>query len=65
MDIKELFLSFKEEDFLNNKINLHIHSDYSDGRENFDKLIEQAKEKNIKYISITDHNCLEGYRDSK
>ena len=65
MDIKELFLSFKEEDFLNNKINLHIHSDYSDGRENFDKLIEQAKEKNIKYISITDHNCLEGYKNSK
>ena len=28
MDIKELFLTFKKEDFYN-KVNLHIHSNFS------------------------------------
>lgn len=64
MDIKQLFLNFKEEDFFNN-VNLHIHSNYSDGKADFDDLIEQAKNKGLKYISITDHNCLAGYKNSK
>ena len=62
--IKELFLSFKKEDFFQN-VNLHIHSNFSDGKENFDTLIEQAKQKGLKYISITDHNTIEGYKTSK
>ena len=64
MNIKELFLNFKKEDFYN-RVNLHIHSNFSDGIEDFDKLIEQAKSLNMKYISITDHNTIEGYKKSK
>lgn len=64
MDIKNLFLSFKEDDFFS-KINLHIHSNNSDGEVEFDKLIEQAKNFNMKYISITDHNTVAGYKNSK
>ena len=64
MDIKELFKSFKKEDFYN-KVNLHIHSNFSDGKSDFDELILQAKKLNMKYISITDHNCIKGYEQSK
>lgn len=63
MDLKELFLNFNEEDFCS-KINLHIHSNYSDGIEDFDKLIEQAKKIDMKYISITDHNCVLGHKNT-
>ena len=64
MDIKELFLSFKKEDFYS-RVNLHIHSNFSDGIEDFDSLIEQAKSLNMKYISITDHNCVLGHKKTK
>lgn len=64
MNIKELFSTFKAEDFYSN-INLHIHSNYSDGILDFDKLIEEAKTLNMKYISITDHNTILGYKNSK
>ena len=47
------------------KINLHIHSNISDGLKDFDKLVEQAKNLNMKYISITDHNSIQGYQNSK
>ena len=64
MDIKELFLSFNEVDFFS-KINLHIHSNFSDGVEDFDSLVEQAKNLNMKYIAITDHNCVLGHKNTK
>lgn len=64
MDIKELFKTFNKDDFYS-KVNLHIHSNNSDGIEDFDKLILDAKSLGMKYISITDHNCVEGYKNSK
>lgn len=64
MDLKELFASFKKEDYFN-KVNLHIHSTVSDGSFEFDKLIEQAKKLNLSHISITDHNSVDGYKNSK
>lgn len=64
MDIKELFLGFNKEDFCS-KINLHIHSNFSDGVEDFDSLVEQAKNLNMKYIAITDHNCILGHKNTK
>lgn len=63
-NLKEFFSSLKEEDFFD-KINLHIHSNFSDGKVDFDTLVEQAKEKGMKYISITDHNSVLGYKTSK
>ena len=64
MDIKELFSNFNKEDFYS-KINLHIHSNNSDGTLDFDEIIEQAKKLDMKYISITDHNSILGYKNSK
>ncbi|MBR5305089.1 MAG: PHP domain-containing protein [Candidatus Gastranaerophilales bacterium] len=64
MNIKALFTSFKKTDFYS-KINLHIHSNFSDGKENFDALVEQAKNLNMKHIAITDHNCILGHKKTK
>ena len=64
MNLRELFLSFNREDFYS-KVNLHIHSSFSDGKEDFDKLVEQAKKLNMKYIAITDHNCVLGHKQTK
>ena len=49
MDLKELFSKFNKEDFYS-KINLHIHSTYSDGTVDFDELIKQAKEKEMNAV---------------
>lgn len=59
--MKNIFRQFTKNDFFTN-VNLHIHSTYSDGRAKFDELIKQAKELNLKYYSITDHNSIEGYK---
>lgn len=64
MDLKELISNFKKEDYYNS-VNLHIHSSISDGECEFDFLVEQAKELNMKFISITDHNSILGYKTSK
>lgn len=64
LDIKNLFSSFTKDDFYS-KVNLHIHSNISDGECDFDSLIEQAINQNMKYISITDHNSVLGYKNSK
>ena len=61
-DYKELIKSFTKEDYLNNKVNLHIHTKFSDGRADFEDIIKQARDKSYKYISITDHNTVEGHR---
>ena len=59
--MKNIFRQFTKDDFFE-KVNLHIHSTYSDGRVEFNELIKQAKELNLKYYSITDHNSIEGYK---
>ena len=42
--------------------NLHIHTSFSDGKLHPSEIIEFAVEKNLKYISITDHNTVEAYK---
>lgn len=42
---------------------LHIHTTYSDGAFTPDEVIEQAKEKGIRYISITDHDTMGAYEN--
>ncbi len=37
------------------KINLHLHSNYSDGKNSIDSLVKRAVEKNLRAIAITDH----------
>lgn len=57
--MKELLKSFNKEDFYNN-VNLHIHSVFSDGEAQIKDILERFK--NLKYISITDHNCIDAYK---
>lgn len=63
IDYKELINSLKEEDFTLGHVNLHVHTNYSDGHGDFNTLIREAEEKNFKYISITDHNTMNGYEE--
>lgn len=59
-DYKQLIQSFTKEDYEKN-VNLHMHSNFSDGELNVIDLVKQAKEKDLKYIAITDHNTLNAY----
>lgn len=62
---KELIKSFTKEDYLNNKVNLHIHTKYSDGLAEFADIVKQAKEKNYKHIAISDHNTVLGHIENQ
>lgn len=64
INYKDLIKSFTEDDFKNNRVNLHMHTNCSDGKADFESLVEQAQYKNYKYISITDHNTMQGYSDN-
>lgn len=61
---KELIKSFTKEDYKNNRVNLHIHTKYSDGKAEFKNIISQAKDKNYKCIAISDHNTVQGHIDN-
>ena len=39
---------------------LHIHSTYSDGKDTPEEIVEAAKTAGLRYISITDHDSVEG-----
>ena len=64
-DYKELIKTFQEDDFTRKRVNLHIHTNNSDGKGDFDNLVEQAEKLNYKYIAITDHNTMNGYKNSE
>lgn len=40
---------------------LHVHSNFSDGIESIENILENADKKGVKVISITDHDTVEGY----
>ena len=42
-------------------IDLHMHSTNSDGTDSVIDLLKKAEEKNLDYISITDHDTCNGY----
>lgn len=65
IDYKELIKNFTEDDFKLGRVNLHIHTNHSDGEADFDEIIEQANIRGYKYIAITDHNTMNGYNESK
>ena len=50
-DIKKLLENFNEKDF-EKDVDLHIHSKYSDGKMTPYEIIESARKKELKYISI-------------
>ena len=43
---------------------LHIHTTFSDGRNTPEEIMEAAKAAGLRYISITDHDSVEGVRRS-
>lgn len=44
--------NFTKEDFENNRVNLHIHTTFSDGKANAFDIIRQAKEKGYKKLQF-------------
>ena len=42
-------------------INFHCHTTFSDGSLNPEELLDQAFKNNLKFLSITDHHCVEAY----
>ena len=65
INYKELIKSFTKEDYENGRVNLHIHSTYSDGKATFENIVSQAKEKNLKAFAISDHNTVQGHIDNR
>ena len=60
--LRTLLNSFTKEDYENQRINLHIHTNLSDGIGNCRSILESAKRKKYKLIAITDHNTLEAHK---
>ena len=44
-------------------IDLHMHTTYSDGTESCTTVLKKCQEKNLNYISITDHNTALVYEE--
>ena len=64
--IRELLNSFTEEDYKNNKVNLHIHTLFSDGEGDEKQILASAKEKGYKevlYLDIREMRDLEESED--
>lgn len=47
---------------MKNKIDLHIHTNFSDGTDSLKKVLEIATNNGLQYISITDHESMEAYK---
>ena len=60
-NIKQIITSFTKDDFSKNRVNLHIHTTFSDGEADAESIVKQAKELGYKKIAISDHNTLDAY----
>ena len=60
-DYKELIKSFTKEDYENKKVNLHIHTTFSDGLSTPEDVVRQAKKAGYGTIAISDHNTVNAY----
>jgi predicted metal-dependent phosphoesterase TrpH len=54
-------VKLKEE--VNNMIDLHMHTTYSDGADSLIEVLKKAESLKLEYISITDHDTCEGYKE--
>ena len=61
-NLRDFLNSFTKEDY-QNRVNLHIHTIFSDGEGNAEQIISSAKAKNYKLIAITDHNTVEVHKN--
>lgn len=62
-NLREILNSITHDDYLQNKVNLHIHTCCSDGEGDANQILESAKQKGYKLISITDHNTVEVHKN--
>lgn len=46
------------------EVDLHLHSNYSDGKYSITEVIELAMEKGLRVISITDHDTIDGVQEA-
>ncbi len=46
------------------KIDLHLHTNFSDGIFSPEELLDMANSNNYDVIAITDHDTLDGYREA-
>lgn len=60
-DYKELIKSFTKDDYENKKVNLHIHTTFSDGLSTPNDILRQAKKAGYGTIAISDHNTVNAY----
>lgn len=51
-----------EVDFINKKVDLHIHTSCSDGEGDYEQIVSSAKSKGYELIAITDHNTVEAHK---
>ena len=61
-NLRDTLNSFTKEDYETQKVNLHIHTKFSDGLGDYKQILNSAKEKNYKLIAITDHNTIEAHK---
>ena len=60
-NIIDYLKKINEADYFDN-VNLHIHTNFSDGILSPLEVIENARKNSLKLISITDHNSIEAYK---
>lgn len=63
IDIIELLRKIDENDYKKN-VDLHIHSNFSDGLLSPQEILQNAQENNYELIAISDHNTIEAYKNS-
>lgn len=52
------------EEMLNEYVDLHVHSNHSDGTYTVKELVEYAKEKGLYAIALTDHDTVSGVKEA-
>lgn len=45
------------------RFDLHIHTNYSDGKSSVLDIMRTCQDNNVKFISVTDHDCVDAYYD--
>lgn len=62
-ELKKILQSLNEEDYKNN-VDLHIHTNESDGKMTPAELIKQVNTRALRFFSVTDHNTANAYYSS-
>ncbi len=62
--MREVLEKIKPEDFFNT-VDLHFHTDISDGKNTPEEMLSAFKEKGFKLLAITDHNRMSAHENLK